>query len=171
MDDLPQLGLYADVTWYISTPPREWFSAIDVESNDLLLSCVAAVLQLVTPEWQSNRPNDSVPIRAIEAALNYAENPSRNIKKHVSTLAKGCSSSRRKSLGYEHRIAEAARAFANASVAENQDRTVSEIAEALSKTEEHILYKHSIKAEYGKEAETRQRMLEAFVNQLRTLNG
>jgi hypothetical protein len=169
-NDLGELGFTEDLTWYLSTPSREWLRSV-VAETDQVLRCVAAVLHLVVPEWQANRPKDSLPIRAITAALKYCADPSQNNKKQVSILSKGCSESRRKSLGYEHRIAEAARAFATAAISEDEERKLSSISEALSKIEEHILYKHSIKADYRKETDTRHRMLTAFADGLRALKN
>jgi hypothetical protein len=69
-------------------------------------------------------------------------------------------------MGYYHRIAEAARAVANAVSASTESAIRSAVAEALDKTEEHILYQYSVDAIYGKEAEVRRTMFAKVIGVL-----
>ena len=78
-------------------------------------------------------------------------------------LAKGCSESRKRSLGYEHRIAEAARALATATTKTSDSAVLEAIGEALQKVEEHLLFRFAVAAKYGMEEEVRNRMLQKIV--------
>lgn len=62
-------------------------------------------------------------------------------------------------MGYEHRIAEAARAVALASAATSDDSAVDLVAESLAKVEEHALYAFAVVGTYGKEHAVREEML------------
>ena len=165
--DLARYGLNQTADWFAGTPAGEWHVAFQLDPIDAVHG-VAAVLGLVTPEWKEKRPGDLIPLRAIEAAVQYADCPDNDLKLHVSTLAKGCKTSRKDSLGFEHRFAEAARAFAYAAIAEDNQQVMLGLAEALAKIEEHVIYKYSVNAEYGKEHETRRRMLVSFVHQIQS---
>jgi hypothetical protein len=69
-------------------------------------------------------------------------------------------------MGYYHRIAEAARAVANAVSASTESTIMSAVGEALSKTEEHILCRYAVDAIYGKEAEVRRTMFARIIEVL-----
>lgn len=78
---------------------------------------------------------------------------------HARALAKACTASRERSMGYEHRIAEAARAVALASAATSDASATDAVAEALAKVEEHALYAFSVVGTYGKERAVREEIL------------
>ena len=62
-------------------------------------------------------------------------------------------------MGYEHAIAEAARAVALASAATSDADAADSVAEALAKVEEHAVYAFSVEGIYGKECAVREEML------------
>ena len=151
-----------DPIWFLENPPKTWVGKLPAD-RAALTRITAYVLELVLPEWRSARPTDTVPLRAVEAALSNPDGSNDGLKKHAKALAKACGDSRRRSLGYEHRIAEAARAIANATAATSDSVALEAIGEALEKVEEHLLYKLSIDAVYGKEAEVREKMLQRAI--------
>lgn len=133
---------------------------------DTAIRIAIAVVDLVLPEWQKNHPDDTVPTRAIDAARRYLEGGAAALRKHAKALSKGCSASRRRSMGNYHRIAEAARAVANAVSASTESAIMGAVGEALSKTEEHILYRYAVDAIYGKEVDVRRTMFAKAVEAL-----
>ena len=62
-------------------------------------------------------------------------------------------------MGYEHRIAGAARAVALASAATSDAGATESVAEALAGVEEHALYAFAVVGTYGKERAVREEML------------
>ena len=63
-------------------------------------------------------------------------------------------------MGYEHRIAEAARSVALASAATSDAGTADSVAETFAKVEEHALYAFAVIGTYdGKERSVREEML------------
>jgi hypothetical protein len=142
---------------------REWPNHLRVFGQDELLRATAAVVRsLLLPQWAERRPNDSRPRRAVEAAELWLKKKTPNAVQHASVLAKACTTARRDSFGYEHRIAEAARAIANAPAAARGERFQECLAEALEKAEEHINSELYVKALYGREKETRARIADAL---------
>lgn len=134
--------------------------------NDKAIRISIAVVDLVLPEWQTHHPDDSVPVRAVDAARRCVSGDSVDLRQHLKVLSKGCSNSRHRSMGYCHRVAEAARAVANAASANTASAIMSAVSDALEKTEEHILYRYSVDAIYGKEGEVRRMMFEQIIQVL-----
>jgi hypothetical protein len=157
-------GLYvveqfdAESQWYLDHPAKEWVERMAPE-RAVAIRMAANVAELVLPEWRTARPQDTVPLRAVEAALNDPTGEDAGLRQHAKALAKACGESRRRSMGYEHRIAEAARALANAAAASTEAAAMEAVAEALDKMEEHLLYRLAVAGVYGMEAEVRGQML------------
>jgi len=143
----------------VESDPKTWISQIDCDRETAVRMAIA-VVEGILPEWREKRPTDTAPLRAVDAARSNPSPPTENLRKHVKALAKACTQARSRSLGYEHLIAEAARAVAHASAATDDSEALAAAAEALSKTEEHMLYRFSVKGMYGKESEIRQDMLD-----------
>jgi hypothetical protein len=162
---LDALGVAAAPEWFVENEPSKWMSQIRCDC-DTALKIAVAVVDLVLPEWQQNHPDDTVPVRAVDAARKYSAGGQADLRKHAKALSKGCSVSRQRSMGYYHRIAEAARAVANAVSASTESAIISAVGEALSKTEEHILYRYAVDAIYGKEAEVRRTMFAKVIEEL-----
>ena len=147
-----------DSEWFLTQPARLWVGKFPAD-RATAVRIAASVAELVLPEWRAAQPGDTVPLRAVEAALSDPVGSDDGLRRHARALAKGCGASRRRSLGYEHRIAEAARAPANAAAAGSDDAAMEAVGEALAKVEEHLLYKLAVAGVYGKEAEVRAQML------------
>jgi len=140
--------------WFISNPCRHWPERFRCSNEMSVLLAVAAVDWLL-PDWTRARHSETAPVRAADAARSHPRAQDENLRRHARALAKACTSARARSLGYEHRIAEAARAVALASAATSDSATVDAVSEALSKVEEHALYVFAVKGVYGKEPEVR----------------
>jgi F420-0:gamma-glutamyl ligase-like protein len=108
-------------------------------------------------------PTDTAPVRAVDAAKTNPIAPTDSLRRHALALGKACTASRKRSLGYEHRIAEAARAVALASAAESEGAALESVAEAFDRVEAHAKYAFSIVATYGKERVIREEMLNRIV--------
>jgi hypothetical protein len=161
------LGLSAEANWFIEQEPGVWMQHLHCD-RDTAVRIAVAVVDLILPEWKENHPEDTTPLRAVDAARKNPSTENQDLRKHAKSLAKACGDSRRRSMGYYHRIAEAARAVANAASASTDSAAVEAVSEALSKTEEHILYQLSVDAVYGKETEVRRNMLFRAVEVLRS---
>jgi hypothetical protein len=160
-----ELGVSATPDWFVDNEPKKWMSQISCNCHTAVRIAIA-VVDLVLPEWQENHPDDTIPIRAVDAARKYLAGGQPELRKHAKALSKGCSDSRQRSMGYYHRIAEAARAVANAVSASTESAIMSAVTESLDKTEEHILYRYSVDAMYGKEAEVRRTMFAKVIGVL-----
>jgi hypothetical protein len=155
---LADAGWLSDAQWFIEHSPREWVHRLNLERRDLVLAAIAAVDWLL-PLWQTGRPSDSAPVRAVDVARSHPIAPTENLRMHARALAKACTASRERSMGYEHRIAEAARAVALASAATSDAGTADSVAEAFAKVEEHALYAFAVVGTYGIERAVREEML------------
>jgi hypothetical protein len=147
-----------ETEWFLAHPAREWTARLP-DDRAGAVRMMAGVMELVLPEWRTARPQDTVPLRAVDAALSDPLGENVGMRQHAKALAKACGESRRRSMGYEHRIAEAARALANAATASSSSAAMEAIAEALGKVEEHLLYRLAVAGVYGREAEVRGQML------------
>lgn len=147
-----------DTSWYLAHPATAWVARMP-DDRATAVRVAAGVIELVLPEWRAARPQDTVPLRAVEAALSDSSGADAGLRQHAKALAKACGESRRRSLGYEHRIAEAARALANAAAASSDAAAMEAVAESLGKVEEHLLYRLAVAGVYGREAEVRGQML------------
>ncbi len=155
-------SLSTTTDWFLRHSAKLWVQKLPVD-RAAAVRIAAAVVGLVLPEWRAARPNDTAPLRAVEVALSDPAGSNDGLRRHARALAKGCSESRRRSLGYEHRIAEAARAVAHAAAATSDSAATESIGEALEKVEEHLLYRFAVGGAYGKEVEVREHMLRRAV--------
>ena len=148
----------AETDWYLTHPAAAWVAKMP-DDREAAVRVAARVMELVLPEWRTKRPDDTVPLRAVEAALSITAGVPDDLRQQAKVLAKACGESRRRSMGYEHRIAEAARALANAAAASSDAVAMAAVAEALGKVEEHLLYRLAVAAVYGEESVVRGQML------------
>jgi hypothetical protein len=137
-------------------PPSTWMDGLRPYATADVLRGAVAVVRMVLPDWCTSRPTDRRPTMAVEAAEEWLACPTQNLAAHARLVAKECTKARAASLGYEHRIAEAARAVAQAAAARSEEDIRSLAIEAIAKVEEHTLYKYSVDAIYGKETEVRR---------------
>lgn len=147
-----------DTAWYLAHPASAWVDRMPGD-RAVAVRMTARVMELVLPEWRSARPQDTVPLRAVEAALSDPSGADSGLRLQAQALAKACGESRRRSMGFEHRIAEAARAMANAAAAASDAAAMEAVAEALGRVEEHLLYRLAVAGVYGREADVRGQML------------
>ncbi len=166
--ELPQFE--EDLQWFTANSPSKWHEAIDVNASAAIRATIA-VLGLVTQEWTEMQPKDTMPIRTVQAVMKYLDGPSSDLKKNISVLCKGCSRSRQRTLGYQHRIAEAVRALADAATETESVGIFKRLGEVLSKVEEHLLFRHAVKGEYGQEKAARSLMIKAYAAELKRLTN
>lgn len=147
-------------------PAKEWVEHLILD-RESLIKCAIEVVRLVLPEWAQKQRKDTIPTRAVDAAEAYLRVGTEDARAHARVLSKGCSTSSRRTLGCEHRIAEAARAVANAAIAAS-DRVMREaVSQALGNTEEHVLYVWAVEGVYDRETEVRQKMAEKILSVLK----
>lgn len=161
--DLPPVGplpegFDAPLKWFLANPASVWPARWRVDRAGAV-RIAAAVVELVLSEWRIKRPGETAPIRTVEAALANPTVQDEGLRRHLQALMKACTGARKKALGSEHLIAEAARSLAGASVAPTEEAARKAVGEALGKTEEHLLYRLAVAGDYGKEAEVRAEMI------------
>jgi hypothetical protein len=158
-DRNPDLNL--ELMWFLNHPLGLWLQELRC-GREIATKIAIETVEFILPEWQQKRSKDTVPVRAVEAARILLIKNTKELREHAVVLAKGCTRSRQKSLGYEHRIAEAARAVAHAATAIDDSESVEAAAEALAKTEEHLLYRFAVNGVYHKEQEVRKGILDCI---------
>lgn len=160
------MSIGADPEWFIGTKPERWFERIACRQLEAI-RIATNVTKLIIPEWIETQPMDKIPVKVIESAQEISSDIGPGMREHMSVLAKACAASRQRTLGSYHHVAEAARAVAHTVIARSDDAAIAAAAEALAKTEEHILYRHAVEADHGQTPEVRRRMfarvLEALV--------
>ena len=139
-------------------PPREWASELGYTDEEYLARSIRVVESLL-PEWAERYPEDQIPGRAVNAARALMKERTPGLEKQARLLAKECSKARRRSLGYTHRIAESVREIVNAAAATNPQRRIDFVSKSLSFAEEHVVYMHAVRGDYGKESEVRREFL------------
>jgi hypothetical protein len=149
---------------------NQWLEHLSLFDRKVLVRAAIEVVSTILDEWTANRPDDKRPLKAVDAANGYLMKPGENTKGYALAAAKACTAARKDSFGYEHRIAEAARAVARAAVANSHKTTIEAVVEAISKTEEHILYRYAVDAIYNKEVEVRSELLSVVRNVLLSPN-
>jgi hypothetical protein len=144
----------------VTVPAGKWSASLeDVPAERLLRAAIAAV-RLLLDEWRAKRSDDRQPERAIEAAERFLARPSQGAAQHAAAVAKACTRSRERTFGYEHRIAEAARAIAQAVSHGHLEPAMRRCAiDALDRAEEHLICQQHIEARYGQEHLVRERLL------------
>lgn len=141
-------------------PTKDWGDALSELPGSLLLEAGIAVVEELLPEWQKAHPQDRQPLRAVEVAKLALESSTHDLRLHARAIAKACAKSRKHSFGYEHRIAEAARALARAATVWPSDSArLRSVIEALACTEEHRRCRFAIAAVYDKDVEVRREIL------------
>jgi hypothetical protein len=165
------VGFDADANWFVENAPGTWPDRFRCGRDDAIRAA-AAVVEMLLPEWEAGHPRDTAPIRAVAAVRKTPSTVDEDLLRHAKALAKACTASRARSVGYEHRIAEAARELAYASSAGTDVSAMLSVGRALAEVEEHLLYRLSVEGQYGREMEARRRMLRRAVGDLwRTKNA
>lgn len=147
----------------IPGPGEVWGAALAHIPTDRLVGAVAkTVRELLLPEYAATRPTDRRPERALDAAEAWLSRRTDDARAHAAAVAKACTAARRETLGFEHRIAEAARAVATSVTRTSEPAVRAELFEALARTEEHLLHGHAVKGVHDEATEVRASVLETL---------
>ncbi len=137
-------------------PVSAWNANLgDLDRELLMRAAIEATRKLILPEWESKRPTDRRPQVALEAVEAWLASKSDDATAQVKAAAKDCTAARNETFGYDHRIAEAARAIAWAVTAKDNVP----IWEALGAIEEELLARVQLVAEYHRTPEQRRALL------------
>lgn len=137
----------------------QWKERLSALDRRVLVRAAIDVVKTVLPEWIANRPGDRRPLKAVEAAEGFLARPDDDARAYAQAAARACTAARKDSLGHEHRIAEAARSVARATVARSLRASLEAAVEAISRAEEQILYRYAVEGVYQKELEVRSELL------------
>lgn len=137
----------------------DWERALaGVDRRRLLLAVLEVVRGLVLPGWAASRPHDRRLQRALAAVHAWLAAPSADAAALAKCMAKACTAARRDSLGYEHRVAEAARGVAEAVGA----RDLRPLFDALVSVEAELQYRLAVDGEYTRAPEVRRTIVDTL---------
>ena len=137
-------------------PDSAWKTNLDDQDRDLLLrAAIEATRKLVLPEWESKRVEDKRPQDALAAAEAWLATRSADSIAVAKETAKACTAARNDTYGYDHRVAEAARACAWSVGAKDN----AHIWEAFSAIEGELLARVQLVAEYARMPEQRRNLI------------
>jgi hypothetical protein len=145
-------------------PASAWEANLgDIDRDQLIRAVIEVVRKLVLHEWQERRPDDLRPQLALEATEAWIESKTSAAAAHAKATAKACTAARNETFGYDHRVAEAARAVAwSAGAKDNKP-----IWEALTAVEQELLARISIAAEYHRQPQQRRAIVDVLREALR----
>lgn len=155
----------ASATWFINTSPKLWCKQLASDAATAV-QIARALVEFVLPKWQSKYPDDTVPVRVVETVRGRAHPASPDIRQHLQALAKGCTLSRKRSFGYDHRIAEAARLLARAAAAANDADALELAFRVADQVEDEIIHRFAVKGVYRKESEVRRDLLNLALDEI-----
>lgn len=136
-----------------------WATNLDGIDRDLLLRAViAAVRELLLPEWDSKRPEDRRPHAALEATEAWLVARTEDNVANVKAAAKDCTAARNDTYNKDHHVADAARGVAWAVTA--KDNTA--IWESLQAIEQELLARVTLVAEYHRLPEQRRAIIKVL---------
>lgn len=143
----------------LGLPSAEWAASLEGVDRDLLLhAAIVAVRELVIPEWAERRRDDMRPQRALEAAEGWLAARNADTLGQAKAAAKACTAARNDTFGYEHRVAEAARAVAWAA----SDKDATPIFNAIACVEEELLARIALTGEYHRGPEQRRALVDVL---------
>jgi hypothetical protein len=129
-----------------------WAEHLDGADRTLLLrAAIAMVRELLIPESADRRKNDQRPQQALEAVERWLEAPSAEAVGQLKATAKACTAAKNETYGYDHRVAEAARAINWAATKEG-----THLFEAIASVEEELLARIALLAQYHLAPEQRR---------------
>jgi hypothetical protein len=138
-------------------PVTAWAEALEgVDRTLLLRTAIAAVRELLVPEWQSRRKNDQRPQRALEAAEAWLLAQNDDTVAEAKGAAKACTAARNEFFGDDHRVPQAARSVAWSVGAKDGQH----ILEALASVEDELLARIALLSEYHRAPEQRKALLD-----------
>lgn len=130
-----------------------WKEALgEAPPDDLLRVVIAAVRELLLPEWAIGRKTDVRPLRAIETAEAWLESKSADNVAQAKAAAKACTEARGETFGQEHRVPEAARHAAWVA----SGKEPGGLFEALATVEEELLGRIALTGELHRGPEQRR---------------
>ena len=137
-------------------PVTAWATNLEDVDRDLLLRAVIeAIRTLILPDWEAKRTEDHRPQDALAAAEAWIATRSADAVNQAKIAAKACTAARNDTYGYDHRIADAARAMAWAVTAKDN----APIWDALAAIEEELLARVALVGEYHRVPEQRKAIL------------
>ncbi|MBA3396810.1 MAG: hypothetical protein H0T89_29535 [Deltaproteobacteria bacterium] len=139
-------------------PVTAWAANLGDLDRDLLMrAAIAAIRELVLPEWESTRPEDRRPQEALEATEAWLAKKDADSLLQTKATAKACTAARGEFFGTDHRVPEAARALAWAAGAKEND--LEHIWDALVAIEQELLARIALVSEYQKAPEQRRAII------------
>lgn len=140
-------------------PASAWEANLgNVDRDQLLRAVIAVVRSLLLPEWEARRPDDRRPQLALEATEAWLDSKSPEAVAQAKTHAKACTAARGDTFGDVHRVPEAARAIAWSAGGKDSKH----IWEALTATEEELLARIALVAEYHRQPEQRRAIVDVL---------
>ena len=141
-------------------PATVWAEALDgIERPELLRAVIGVVRALLVPEWADRRKEDRRPQAALEAveAWLLAPNAPESLAA-CKAAAKACTAARGETFGDQHRVPEAARGLAWAV----GPKEAAPIFDALAASEEELLARIALTAEYHLGPQQRRAIVDAL---------
>jgi hypothetical protein len=141
-------------------PATVWAESLDGVAREQLLRAVIEVVRtLLVPEWADRRKEDKRPQAALEAVEAWLAQPSSaDVLLQCKAVAKACTAARGETFGDQHRIPEAARALAWAV----GPKEAAPIFDALACSEEELLARVALTAEYHLGPQQRRNIVDAL---------
>lgn len=140
-------------------PASAWATNLgDLDRDQVLRAVIAVIRTLILPEWQARRPDDKRPQLALEACEAWLASKSPDAIANAKATAKACTAARNDTFGYDHRVADAARAMAWSAGAKDSKH----IWDALTVIEEELLARIALVAEYHRSVEQRRAIVEVL---------
>jgi hypothetical protein len=116
--------------------PAAWAAQLgDLDPDLVRRAAIEAARTLLLPDWQARRTEDRRPHRALEATEAWLASKSDEAKAEAKAAAKACTEARNETYGYDHRVADAARAIAWSCTAKDS----TDLWDALAAIEQELL--------------------------------
>jgi hypothetical protein len=133
-----------------------WAEALDgIERDAVLRTLIAAVRELLIPEWADRRKKDLRPQQALDAAEAWLATRSPEAAAQAKAAAKACTQARSETFGQDDRVPEAARYAAWATTAAEP----AGLFEGLATVEAELLARIALLSEYHRGPECRRALV------------
>jgi hypothetical protein len=133
-----------------------WASALgECDRDEIQRAAIDAVRALILPGWVAKRAEDLRPQRALAATEAWLADKSDDAKAEAKAAAKACTEARNETYGYDHHVADAARAIAWACAAKNHD----DLWDALVAIERELLARIALIGDYQRAPEQRKALV------------
>lgn len=135
---------------------QAWADALaDIEKEALLRAVIAAVRELLVPDWADTRKTDTRPQAALDAAEAWLAEPTKEVATKAKAAAKACTEARNETFGQDHRVPEAARHAAWIALGKDP----AGLFEALETVETELLARIALTGEYHRGPEQRRALV------------